>query len=150
MALCNKTHRSSSHLCLLLVFLLLSLAGCGANQEILKSGKGSPTPGAAEPTRNTIDRDLQEFRNADFNYIYVIRRKDGGAMDAEDRKVIKQQTEGANRRVSADDDKAFIIGTNPLLLPQNMAALNARFIVEDHSPPPAPAANTDSNSNKPK
>ena len=133
-----------------LVVISSLMLACGANQEILKSGKESPAPSAAEPAKNSIDRDLQEFRNADFNYIYVIRRKDGGAIDAEDRKVIKQQTEGANRRVSADDDKAFIIGTNPLLLPENMAALNARFVVEDHSPQPAPATNTDTNSNKPK
>jgi len=45
----------------LLGLLALSLAGCGANQEILKSGKDSPTPVSVESARNTIDRDLQDL-----------------------------------------------------------------------------------------
>ena len=86
------------------------------------------------------------MRTADFQFIYVLRRKDGGTIDAEDRGVIKMQTSTANRRVAADDDKAFIIGTNVPIPPQNMAAIYNRFAVENYAPPPP--ANVAANVNK--
>ena len=134
--------------------LLLSLigSGCGPNEGILKSGKETPQANAASD-KSSFEKDLDAMRTADFVYVYVLRRKDGGKIDAEDRGVIKVQTSLANRRVSADDDKAFIIGSNVQRPPQNMAALYARFAVEDYSQPPANAnvnanSNTKANSNK--
>jgi hypothetical protein len=128
---------------LLAVFLL---SACGANESVLRSGKDSPTPASDQPVKSTFARDLDEFRMADFGFVYVVRRRDGGLMDAEDRQAIKVNTIEANRRVSTDDGKAFLIGANNLLRPENMTALQSRFAVEDHSPPPQPA-NTSSNSN---
>ena len=86
------------------------------------------------------------MRTADFSFVYVLRRKDGGKIDAEDRSVIRGQTAEANRRMSSDDDKAFIIGSNNQIPPTNMMALYKRFAVEDYSP--APVANTNTNANK--
>ena len=87
------------------------------------------------------------MRTADFRFVYVLRRKDGGPIDAEDRGVIKVQTNIANRRVAADDDKAFIIGSNVQIPPQNMGALYDRFAVENYSPPSADTTNTNANAN---
>src|SRR5690349_3314266 len=105
-----------------ILMLLLVLAGCGANENILKSGKETPAQVNTQPAANQFARDLQEFRTADFNYVYVLRRKDGGPIDSEDRGVIRLNTQDANRRVSADDGRAFIIGSNPQISPQNMMA----------------------------
>ena len=90
------------------------------------------------------------MRTADFRFVYVLRRKDGGVIDAEDKSVIKMQTVDMNRRVSADNDKAFIIGSNAQLPPKNMMALLERFAVENYSPPPDPNtyANTNANTKK--
>lgn len=129
---------------LLLVSLIAS--GCGPNEGILKSGKETPQANAASD-KSSFEQDLEAMRTADFVYVYVLRRKDGAKIDADDRGVIKVQTSLANRRVSADDDKAFIIGSNVQLPPQNMAALYARFAVENYSPPVA-NANTNANVNK--
>lgn len=130
----------------LTVFLVLS-AACGANDGILKSGKETPTSSNAQPTKSAFEEDLGSMRTADFSYVYVLRRKDGGKIDAEGRGVIKAQTADANRRMSSDDEKAFIIGTNTQIPPKNMMALYKHFAVEDYSPPP-PVANTNANANK--
>lgn len=108
--------------------------GCGANEGVLKSGKETPPQASTAPVRITFANELEEFRTADFRYIYVLRRKDGGEIKGEDRSVIKLNTDGANRRVSADDGKAFIIGTNNSIPPKNIAALYEHFAVENFSP----------------
>lgn len=130
-----------------LLFLAVAFAvGCGANDGILKSGKETPAPSNVQPTKSAFEEDLGSMRTADFSYVYVLRRKDGGKIDAEDRSVIKAQTTDANRRMSSDDDKAFIIGTNTQIPPKNMFVLMARFAVENYSPPPV--VNTNTNANK--
>lgn len=138
--------RGAVGLIALTVFLVLS-AGCGANDGILKSGKETPASSNAQPGKSVFEEDLGSMRTADFSYIYVLRRKDGGKIDAEDRSVIKAQTSDANRRMSSDDDKAFIIGSNNQIPPKNMMALYKHFAVEDYSPPPPPT-NTNANASK--
>jgi hypothetical protein len=88
------------------------------------------------------------MRTANFVFIYVVRRKDGGALDAEDRSVLRVETTEANRRIESADGKAVVIGANGVISPERMAALQARFVVENHSPPPAAQANTAINANK--
>lgn len=117
------------------------VVACGPNEAILKSGNEPSPQTDAAPSQTTFAGDLEEFRTADFQFIFVLRRKDGGEIDAEDRGVIKLNTDGANRRVSADNGRAFIIGTNNPIPPKNMAAIYARFAVENYSPTPSPLAN---------
>ena len=131
----------------ILLLLALIASSCGPNEGILKSGKEMPPPANVD-SRTTFARELDAMQTADFRWVYVLRRKDGGKIDAEDRSVIKLQTTDANRRVAADDDKAFIIGSNVPVPPPNLAALYGRFAVEDHSPPPPPATNTNANAAK--
>ena len=126
-----------------ILFTAAVLAACGANDNILKSGKETPSTNTAAVSE--IDSDLAAVKNADFRWIYVLRRKDGGVIDAEDKKVIKANTVEANRRVSSDGDKAFIIGTNTQIATEKLAALYEHFAVEDASPPPAPDANANAN-----
>lgn len=130
-----------------LIAAALLLSSCGANEGILKSGKETPASGNSATSATEFDRDLETVRNADFRWVYVLRRKDGGVIDAEDRGVIKINTSDANRRVSSDGDKAFIIGTNIPIAPSNMLALYGRFAVEDRSPQPPPSSNAPSNAN---
>jgi len=123
------------------LFFAALVNGCGGNESILKSGKETPAQSNAQPTKSTFDSDLESARTAGFNYIYVLRRKDGEALNSEDRGVIRTNTATANRRFAADEGRAFIIGSNPPVAPENLAALRAHFAVEDHSPPPPANAN---------
>ena len=129
--------------------------GCSANRSILESSKATPTPWAARPADGppineaTADRDVEEMRTAEFRYIYIIRRKDGGVFDSGDKNVIKQQTAEANRRVGSENGRAVVIGSNYPVTAEKMMSLYERFAVENYSPvtPPANAAdNTNSNS----
>ena len=128
-----------------LLIFLLALTGCGANDKILQSGK--QTPSATPAPRTAIEDDLLSMQTANFHWVFVLRRKDGGPIDAQDRSVIKVNTAEANRRVSSDSDKAFVIGTNTQIPPEKMSALAQRFAIEDHSPAFDPNANANANAN---
>ena len=133
--------------CLSIVLACLLAAACGPDDRILKSGKETPAPSNVEASRSTFEKELDDIRSANFTFIYVLRRKDGQKLDAEDRSVIRLQTVDMNRRVTADDDKAVIIGSNYQMPPKNMVTLLERFAVENYSQP-LPPANANSTVNK--
>ena len=136
---------------LLLVSSGLLMAGCGANDKILQSGKDANPQSGPASTKSTLESDIEAMRTANFSFIYVLRRKDGGVIDPEDKSVIRLQTTQANRRVSSDDGKAVIVGSNFQIPAQSMAAIYQRFAVENYSPVPAapieplPAQNQNAN-----
>ena len=119
---------------------------CGPDDRILKSGKETPAPSNVEASKSTFEKELEGIRSANFTFIYVLRRKDGQKLDAEDRGIVRLQTVDMNRRVMADDDKAVIIGSNYQMPPKNMMALFDRFAVVTETERVAPA-NANSNAN---
>ena len=129
----------------LFVFFFIS-AACGANEKILRSGNdtSTPLPANTEPEKVPFAKDLDDMRTAGFTFVYALRRKDGGKLDADDRGAVKLLTSDTNRRVMADDGHAVIVGSNFQIPPNNMKALYERFAVEAYSPPTA-GANTNAN-----
>lgn len=135
---------------MLTVLAIVFGAGCGANENVLRSGKDPALQSNVEATKTTFEKDVEAIRTAGFAFIYVLRRKDGGLIDPEDKSVIRVQTTQANRRISADDGKAVIVGSNFQLAPHNMAAIYQRFAVENYSPAPgSPAVAVPANSMDP-
>ncbi len=128
----NKKSAIKKGLIRVLVVGLISVFAfaCGANDAILKSGKQTPVPSGGTPALSTLEQDINEMRTADFQFIYVLRRKDSGVLDSEDKSVIKVQTYQANRRVSSDNGKAVVVGSNTQIAPDKMAAVQERFSVE--------------------
>ncbi len=137
----------------LILGLILFGAACQPNQTILKDAAPPPTPMETVETRTTsFEEDLREMRTADFDYILVFRRKDGGTFDKDDQKYLRENTPlETNRWRKSDDGKAFIAGSGFGFTPEQMAALRNRFVVEDYSKPEIKeAANkAAANSNKP-
>ena len=133
------------------LFALLNL-GCQPNQTILKDAAPPPTPmSTVEQKRTSFEQDLREMETANFDYIFAFRRNDGGIFDKEDKKYLRDNTPiETNRWRESDDGKAFIAGSGFGFSPENMDALQKRFIVEDHSKPEIKeaankAANTETN-----
>ena len=110
--------------------------GCGPDQRILDSGKEKPEQGQTTPQATTFESDMAAMRAAGFSFVHVLRRKDGGKLDTEDRSILRTNTADTNRRVVSDDDRAVIIGTNYKIPPENMKVLRDRFNVEDVVLPP--------------
>jgi hypothetical protein len=124
------------------------LLACGANENVLRSGKETPMPVNAASQKDPIEHELDAMRTAGFQFIYVLRRKDGAKIDSDDRGAIKLQTVDTNRRVATNDGLAIVIGSNKQIAPKNLAALFQRFAIDSYSQPAPVDANGSSNANK--
>jgi hypothetical protein len=121
----------------LLLVVVMTLA-CGPNEGVLRSGMETPPVNSSDSNKTsalTISDEIQSMRTADFKFIMVIRRKDGGKLDTDDRNIIKTATVDMNRRVSSDEGRAIVIGSNFALAADKMSALTGRFSIEDYSTP---------------
>jgi len=134
----------------LALLLSLSAMACGPNQRILNSAPETPVPisNAQNPADN-FENDIQAMRNADFNYIYAFRRKDGADMDADDRKFVNTYAPAeTNRKRLSDDGKVIILASNYRSLPENLKVFTDRFAFQDFSKPESEIMAKNTNSNR--
>lgn len=112
-----------------------SLAACQPNQNILKSAP-SPVPEASlEPRKTDLATDIKDMETAGLEHIFILRRKDGGVFDKDDRQFLRENApvELLNRRVSSDEGKAFVFGTNYMIPPEIVKKWRERFSVEERT-----------------
>jgi len=126
--------------------------GCGPNEEILKSNSNQaaaePTAAAnSQPAYDTVESEVQNMRTADFDFIFVLRRKDGGIMQSDDKAFVRTNAPNANRRSLVDAGKAIVIGANAAALGEVTKKLSERFEVQEFSKTRAENANSNSPSN---
>lgn len=117
--------------------LTLFACSCAPNQRIVESNaqlSESNVNSAAAPVRSTLEKDIDAMRTADFVFIYVIKRKDGGRLDAEDKKFASAVIPGEmNRRTVADEGKVILLGSNFKIPDDSRKLIEERFAVEDLS-----------------
>jgi hypothetical protein len=77
------------------------------------------------------------MRTANFDFILVLKRKDGGKIQQEDKSFVRVTTPNANRRSLAGGDTAIVIGSNSRVPPEIFKVLSDKFIVDDFSTPEA-------------
>lgn len=132
-----------------LSFVLIS-ANVGCESPSLKANSSKPAANVGEDNIPGLEKDLQTMRNADFDFIYVFRRKDGAVLDGEDKKYLKANSPVfTNRFVLTDENKAAIAGSSYKFEPENLDILQKRFAIENFSKPESemtPAANQNSGS----
>ena len=128
----------------LLVFLLAAVVcSCAPNQRIVESNAqltdGEANRAAVTPVRSSIERDIEAMRTADFVFVYLIKRTDGGPLDAEDKRFASAVIPGEmNRRTVADEGRAILIGSNFRMPDDSRKLIEERFVFEDLSRDPNP------------
>ena len=140
--------------------ILLGLAtaagtSCGPNKRILESSNASnksSEPVAVNsnpaPAASSFEQDLNAMRTADFKFIIVFRRKDGKALEQNDKELIAESASQANRRRLSDEGKAVIIGSNFPFAAGAFAGLTERFNMENYSKPDSGQMYANSNSDQ--
>jgi hypothetical protein len=128
---------------ILLTALAWIVCSCSPNQRIVESNAeltDGKSNGAAAPVRSSLEKDVEAMRTADFVFIYVIKRMDGGPLDAEDKKFAGAVIPGEmNRRTLADEGKAILIGSNFRMPDDSRKLIEERFAFEDLSLQQTPA-----------
>ncbi len=134
------------------VFVSISLA-CGGNPALQNNANSANS--APEVKLTAVERDIKSMETANFNYIFVFRRKDGGVLDGEDKKFLKDNSPAeTNRFVLSDQDKAVVAGSSFEFEPKILEKLGERFNIENFSSAKAVEnnnvnqANNDNNINK--
>ena len=129
------------------IFLCLALAAffnsaCEPSPSMMRNSSDDvPPPSEKAQTDSnltSLEREIRDMKEAGFEFVYVLKRRDGGAFDKEDKQFIRDNRPvEINRFSSTDDEKAYVIGSNFDFPPENMENLRKRFGVEEHSIPPA-------------
>jgi hypothetical protein len=128
---------------------------CKPNQRIVESSAEkekelAPSERQSTPEIVTAEAVVEAMRTADFNFIYVFRRKDGGVLDSDDRSFMNANTPyEINRKKLADGDRALVVGSNFRFPAENFKVMKERFGFDDFSKPENQimAANANSNAN---
>lgn len=152
----NKTVRQGREfpkLLLLLPFAFLLFTfftACQPNASILNSKSDAPPliSTNSTPAKSSVESDVETMRTANFDFIYVMRRKDGAVLTAEDKKYVKDYSpRETNRFLLSDEEKAVVAGSKYKFLPEHLKALSARFAIEDFSKPDS-ETNNNTNTNQ--
>ena len=128
-----------------------AIPSCTPNQRILESNaerapESAPDSQPAAPAK--IEDDIASMKTADFNFIYVFRRKDGAELDKDDRAFMNGHVPyEINRKQIADGGKALLIGSNFRFPVEDFKALKDRFLFEDFSKPESEIMPANSNAN---
>lgn len=110
-------------------FLVLTGSACVVSPSLTKQ----PPPTPPENKMTDLERDILSMETADFEYIFIFRRKDGGKFDSDDKKYLKENSPPeTNRFVISDDDKAVIAGSSFPFEPKTLEILGERFNIETH------------------
>ena len=117
-----------------LALIVATGTSCGPNQRIIESSQenSAAVSQSAEsnstPTVRTFDQDLTAMRTADFNFVYVFRRRDGGVLNADDKAFISNTTPPEmNRKTLSDGGKAVIVGSNFRMPAEILNVFKSRF-----------------------
>lgn len=144
----RKEEKKTSSAAKLVLFVIAAFfnSSCQPNAAILESSKNAVAEransleAANNQSKNSFARDLETMRTANFDFIYVFRRKDGALLDADDKKYVKLNSPiETNRFILSDEDKAVIAGSKYKFAEQNLMALRDRFNIEDFSKPQSAA-----------
>ncbi len=146
----QRYQTSGAKFCGVLLFLIVWLCfGCESpSLKKANSSSTAPTTNVQEDSKSGLEADLQTMRNANFDYIFVFRRKDGSAFDGEDKKYLKANSPVfTNRFILTDENKAVVAGSSYKFEAINLENLQKRFVIENFSKPEIQEAPKNSNSN---
>ena len=119
-----------------------ALTACGGDAENRNSA-ASNVPGenansanaaqSAETPQTPLESELARLRRANFRQIIAFSRKDGATITGDDKAYFREYapSEQINQRLITGDNKYFVAGTNFVFLPEQLEALEKRFVVED-------------------
>ena len=112
----------------------VSFTGC--HRRGASSDDETPDTSAYHPETTPatqFERDLKYIRDGHFAYVWIFSRKDGKELTREDSEALRTNAPRVVDWVTTQEKKKVIAGSNFPLEPDQTAALQKRFNVEDYS-----------------
>ncbi|MFY9621353.1 MAG: hypothetical protein WAM70_08805 [Pyrinomonadaceae bacterium] len=119
--------------CILLIAASLPLTGC---RRTSSDDEGPPDTSTYRPLptpATEFEQKLKDVRDGHFKFVWVFRRLDGKEFTSEDSEVLRTNAPRVVDWIGLDDRKTYIAGSNFPIAPENVAALQKRFKIEDYS-----------------
>ncbi len=118
------------------LILVVAVFGFACGRITFSPENTNSAPNETTVKLTELESEIRDMQTADFKFIYVIKRKDGGEFDKADRDFLREnRSPEINRFSSTDDKKAFVVGSNYMFRPDHWQNLQKRFAVEDYSKP---------------
>lgn len=99
------------------------------------ANSNSPANAAPQTPQTPLESELARLQRANFRQIIAFSRKDAGQLTSEDIEYFREYapSEQINQRLRTDDGKYIVAGTNFVFTPEQLGALQKRFVIEDFS-----------------
>ena len=119
--------------CVLLIAASLPLTAC---RRTSSDDEGPPDTSTYRPLptpATEFEQKLKDVRDGHFQFVWVFRRLDGKEFTSEDREILQTNAPRVVDWIGLDDKKTYIAGSNFPIAPENLAALQKRYKIEDMS-----------------
>lgn len=135
-----KTHTA---IALTAVLSAAALIGCQPNQTVQQSAPNPVPQVSLEPRKTDLETDIKDIETAGLEHIFIVKRRDGGVFDKDDKRFLREFVpDEISRRVASDDDRAFLLGTN-FIIPEDMVTKwRERFTVIERNKTPKKESKT--------
>jgi hypothetical protein len=80
-----------------------------------------------------FEQKLKDVRDGHFQFVWVFTRLDGKEFTSEDSEMLRTNAPRVVDWIGLDDKKTYIAGSNFPITPENLAALQKRYKMEDYS-----------------
>ena len=118
--------------CILVIAASLPFTACrrgSSDDGPLDTSTYRPLPTPA----TEFQQKLKDVRDGHFQYVWVFTRLDGKEFTSEDSETLRTNAPRVVDWIGLDNKKTYIAGTNFPLAPENLAALQKKYKIEDYS-----------------
>jgi len=124
-----------SQLITITVIVVTSIGASGCRRQS-SDVEGPPDTSTYRPLPTPVaefEQKLKDVRDGHFKFVWVFRRLDGKEFTSEDSEILHTNAPRVVDWIGLDDKKTYIAGSNFPIAPENLAALQKRYKIEDHS-----------------
>ena len=111
----------------------IGASGCRRQSSVDEGPPDTSTYRPLPTPATEFEQKLKDVRDGHFKYVWVFTRLDGKEFTSEDSEVLRTYAPRVVDWIGLDDKKTYIAGSNFPLAPENLAALQKRYKIEDYS-----------------
>lgn len=119
--------------CVLLIAASLPLTACRRTSSDVEGPPDTSTYRPLPTPVTEFEQKLKDVRDGHFKFVWVFRRLDGKEFTSDDGEILRTNAPRVVDWIGLDDKKTYIAGSNFPIAPENLAALQKRYKIEDMS-----------------
>lgn len=111
----------------------IGASGCRRTSSNVEGPPDTSTYRPLPTPATEFEQRLKEVRDAHFRHTWVFKRLDGKEFTSADSEMLRTNAPRVVDWIGTSDRKTYIAGSNFPIAPENLAALQKRYKIEDYS-----------------